>query len=87
MTGALEILLTTISNNLNHTVKRLTAWGSLIMIPTLIASIYGMNFHDTASPFNMPELQWKYGYFFALGLMIVSAVALYYYFKRKGWLH
>jgi magnesium transporter len=86
LTGALEIYLTTISNNLNHTVKRLTAWGSLILIPTLIASIYGMNFHDTASPFNMPELQWKYGYFFALGLMALSTILLYFYFRKKDWI-
>ncbi len=85
LTGALEIYLTTISNNLNHTVKRLTAWGSLILIPTLIASIYGMNFHDPSSPYNMPELGWKYGYFYALALMVVSVVSLYYYFKKKQW--
>src|SRR3989338_2491923 len=86
LTGALEIYLTTISNNFNHTVKRLTAWGSLILIPTLIASIYGMNFHDTASPFNMPELTWKYGYFFALGVMALSTLLLYFYFRKKDWI-
>jgi magnesium transporter len=48
--------------------------------PTLVASIYGMNFAF------MPELQWKMGYPFALFLMIVSAILPFYYFKRKGWL-
>ncbi|MBI3033392.1 magnesium/cobalt transporter CorA [Candidatus Woesearchaeota archaeon] len=86
LTTAMELYLTNISNNLNNTVKRLTGWGGLILIPTLIASIYGMNFHDTASKYNMPELQWKFGYFFALGLIIGSIILLYYYFKKKDWL-
>lgn len=86
LTNAMEIYLTNISNTLNNTVKRLTGWGGLVLIPTLIASIYGMNFHDTASKYNMPELQWKFGYFFALGLIIGSIILLYYYFKKKDWL-
>ena len=48
--------------------------------PTLVASIYGMNFAF------MPELQWQAGYPFALGLMVLSAVLPYLYFKRRGWL-
>jgi magnesium transporter len=48
--------------------------------PTLIASIYGMNFR------NLPELSWELGYPMALGLMVVSAVLPFVYFKRKGWL-
>ncbi len=86
LTTAMELYLTNISNTLNNTVKRLTGWGGLILIPTLIASIYGMNFHDTASKYNMPELQWKFGYFFALGLIVGSIILLYYYFKKKDWL-
>ncbi|MFH1133586.1 MAG: magnesium/cobalt transporter CorA [Nanoarchaeota archaeon] len=85
LTDIIEIYLTAIDTNLNDIVKRLSAWGSLILIPTLIASIYGMNFnHDW--PLNMPELNWQYGYFFALGLMIASATALFIYFKRKRWI-
>jgi len=82
LTGSLEIYLTSVSNNLNAIVKKLTAYGSLILVPTLIASIYGMNFHDN-SPFNMPELYWKYGYFFALGVMALSAIMLFLYSKKK----
>lgn len=48
--------------------------------PTLVASIYGMNFHV------MPELNWKWGYPIAILLMLISGVAPYVYFKRKGWL-
>jgi magnesium transporter len=48
--------------------------------PTLIASIYGMNFR------HMPELDWWFGYPLALGVMVLAAVLPYLYFKRKGWL-
>ncbi len=48
--------------------------------PTLVASIYGMNFEI------MPELKWQFGYPLALGLMILSAIMPYLYFKRRGWL-
>ena len=52
----------------------------LFLPPTLVGTIYGMNFEA------MPELTWASGYPFALGLMIASAVLPYYWFKRKGWL-
>jgi magnesium transporter len=61
-------------------VKRLTSWGAIIAVPTLIASIYGMNFHV------MPELHWWFGYPFALTLMLSICGFLYYRFKRAGWL-
>jgi magnesium transporter len=48
--------------------------------PTLVASIYGMNFH------HMPELDWPYGYPLALVIMVCSAVLPFVYFKRRGWL-
>jgi magnesium transporter len=48
--------------------------------PTLIASIYGMNFHF------MPELDWPSGYFVSLILMVISAVVPYLWFKKRGWL-
>ncbi|MFO7710329.1 MAG: magnesium/cobalt transporter CorA [Candidatus Woesearchaeota archaeon] len=80
LTGAMDMYLTSVSNNLNIIIKKMTAMGSFILIPTLISGIYGMNFHY------LPELQWKYGYFFSLGLMALSVVALYFYFKKKEWL-
>jgi magnesium transporter len=48
--------------------------------PTLVASIYGMNFD------HMPELHWNLGYPWAIGLMIMSAILPFFYFKQKGWL-
>ena len=85
LTGTLDIYLSSISNNLNQVVKTLTVMTSFILMPTLIAGIYGMNF-DTSSQFNMPEILWKYGYFFAIGLMVLSVLLMYLFFRRKGWI-
>jgi magnesium transporter len=64
----------------NKVIKIFTVATVVFMPPTLIASVYGMNFDL------MPELKWMLGYPFALGLMAVSSGATLYYFKRKGWL-
>ena len=63
----------------NNIIKVFTIVATLLMPPTVIGSIYGMNFE------RLPELHWKYGYPFALGLMVLSAAVPYWYFKRKGW--
>lgn len=60
--------------------RQLAAWAAIIAVPTAIAGIYGMNFRF------MPELQWRFGYPFAVGLMLVSCLILYVRFKRSGWL-
>ncbi|MBN1544909.1 magnesium/cobalt transporter CorA [Candidatus Woesearchaeota archaeon] len=80
LTGVIDIYMTSISNNLNQTIKRLTVVASYVMIPTLIASIYGMNFRF------MPEIHWKWGYPFSLGMMIISIAGMYYYFKKTNML-
>jgi magnesium transporter len=72
--------LTQVSNGLSQVMKTLTALTLMLIVPTLIAGIYGMNFES------MPELAWPFGYPFALGLMAASAAALFLVFKRKGWL-
>ncbi len=64
----------------NQIIKLFSVAAVMLMPPTLIASIYGMNFK------HMPELSWLFGYPFALGLMVLSALAFYTYFRRKGWL-
>jgi magnesium transporter len=90
LTGALEIHASTISNQMNDIIKKMTVIGSFVLIPTMIASIYGMNFGQVmaseSGPWNMPELAWVYGYPFALGLMGASCLALYIYFKKNKWL-
>lgn len=68
------------ANRMNEVMKKMTSWGAILIVATLVAGIYGMNFK------NMPELSWHYGYFFALGTMLVTTGGLYLYFKRKSWL-
>ena len=60
--------------------RRLAAWAAILAVPTAIAGIYGMNFN------NMPELSWRYGYFFVLGLIAVICGVLFWRFKKAGWL-
>ena len=78
LSSMMEIYLASTSNQLNATMKRLTAWGTIFIVITAIAGIYGMNFKF------MPELEWRYGYFAILALMMVISLGLYFYFKRKG---
>lgn len=80
LTTILEAHLSQVSNRLNQVMKQLTSWAAIILVPTLIAGIYGMNFRQ------MPELFWRFGYAWALGLMAVSAGALYLLFKRRDWI-
>jgi magnesium transporter len=64
----------------NEQVKRISSWAAILFAPTLIASVYGMNFT------HMPELDWPLGYPFAVVLMFLLGLALYLVFKRRGWL-
>jgi magnesium transporter len=80
LTAALESQLAQVSNRLNVVMKQLSAWAGIILVPTLIAGIYGMNFRY------MPELSWRVGYPLALGLMAGSALLLYRAFRKRAWL-
>ena len=71
--------LTEASYAQNEEVKRISAWAAIIFAPTLIGTIYGMNF-------DMPELRWAYGYLFAIFLMAVVSVGLWLVFRKRGWL-
>jgi len=62
-----------------------TIFAAIFIPLTFIAGIYGMNFNTSVSPLNMPELNWAYGYPFALGLMVAIGIGLLYFFKRKKW--
>ncbi|CAM3362608.1 magnesium and cobalt transport protein CorA [Nocardioides dubius] len=64
----------------NEEVKLISAWAAILFAPTLIGTIYGMNFDD------MPELHWRYGYGFALALMGAVCGGLFLVFRRRGWL-
>jgi magnesium transporter len=70
-----------ININQNKVIKIFSVASVAMLPPTLIASIYGMNFKV------MPELDWTYGYPFALGLMVLTVIAPFWYFRKKGWLH
>ena len=80
ITFLLDATLGLISVEQNEVIRVLTVASTFFFPPTLIASIYGMNFHF------MPELSWLFGYPLAIGVMILSALAAYIYFKRRGWL-
>jgi magnesium transporter len=64
----------------NEDMRKISAWVAIAAVGTLVAGIYGMNFR------HMPELSWRYGYGYALTLMIVSSAVLYWRFKKSGWL-
>jgi magnesium transporter len=80
LSSAVNAHLSIASHEMNQIMKKLTSWAAIILAPTLIAGIYGMNFR------HMPELNWAFGYPFALGLMLLAAGTLYVLFKRRDWL-
>jgi magnesium transporter len=86
VSGLLDIYLSSVSNRMNEVMKVLTIIATIFIPLSFVASVYGMNFDREASPFNMPELGWRYGYPFALGLMASIATGLLVYFRRRGWL-
>jgi magnesium transporter len=78
--AALDANLWVVSNKVAEVARALGAYAAIFAVITMIAGIYGMNFR------NIPELGWRYGYAWALGLMLVSGVGLWLFFKRKKWL-
>lgn len=83
--GLLEVYLSSASNRLNEVMKVLTIISTIFIPLNFIAGVYGMNFDRHASPLNMPELGWYFGYPTVLAVMGVTGVGLLLYFKRKGW--
>jgi magnesium transporter len=82
----MEVYPSSISNRTNEIMKVLTIISAILLPLKLIAGIYGMNFNTGESPWNMPELQWRLGYPFALGLMVLVALIFLFFFRIKGWL-
>jgi magnesium transporter len=80
LSSALDAFLSIQSNQLNQVLKVLTITSIVLMSDALIAGIYGMNFDF------MPELRWRFGYAWALGLMLFVSVGLVLFFKRRKWL-
>lgn len=81
----LDTYLSSVSQRMNDVMKVLTVFATIFLPLTFITGLYGMNF-DTASPWNMPELHWRFGYFYALGIMILAVLGMLAYFRRKRWL-
>ena len=84
--GMMDVYLSSVSNRMNEVMKVLTIIATIFIPLSFIASLYGMNFNTEASRWNMPELGWRYGYLFALGVMALMAGGMLLYFRRKGWL-
>jgi len=80
LTSVLQANLAVISVRQNDVVKQISGWAAIITVPTLISSIYGMNFD------HMPELHWRVGYPLALTTMAVAGVVLHRILRRAGWL-
>lgn len=76
----LNAYLSISANKLNYTVRIMAAWSIILMAMAWLAGIYGMNFDI------MPELNWRYGYVWALGLMVTVGGGLLFFFRRRGWL-
>ncbi len=78
--GLMDMYMTTISNKMNEVMKVLTIMASIFIPLTFMAGIYGMNFE------HMPELHFRYGYYYLWGVMILVFIGMLWYFKRKKWL-
>ncbi len=85
-TSLLNTFLAYEGHKTNEIIKLLTLVSSVFIPLNFIASIYGMNFDPAHSPLNMPELDWYYGYPFALSLMLVVALGMISLFRRRGWI-
>lgn len=79
LTTAMQVNLALVANNQNDVVKRLAGWGAILAIPTVIFSLYGMNFQW------MPELKWRAGYPLAVGATLLGCIFVYRRLRRAGW--
>ena len=80
VTTAIQVSLATITIGESEVTKRLAAYAALVAVPTMIAGVYGMNFE------HMPELKWELGYPFSIWVMVLVDVALFWKFRKAGWL-
>ncbi|MCE7056319.1 magnesium/cobalt transporter CorA [Algoriphagus sp. AGSA1] len=78
--GVLDLYMNSLSNRMNNIMKVLTIISTIFIPLSFVAGVYGMNFD------NMPELHWKYGYFYVLGGMGLVIIGMLYFFKRKNWI-
>jgi magnesium transporter len=84
--GLMDLYLSSVSNRMNEVMKVLTVIATIFIPLTFIAGIYGMNFNPDVSPFNMPELNWRYGYLALWFTMLGIGGVMLLFFRRLGWL-
>ncbi|QLE57775.1 magnesium/cobalt transporter CorA [Nostoc sp. TCL26-01] len=84
--GLMDVYLSAVSNKMNEVMKLLTVVSAIFIPLTFIVGIYGMNFNTEKSPYNMPELNWYWGYPLCIALMGAIASGLLYFFWKRGWL-
>ena len=80
----MDLFLSGTNHRMNEVMKVLTVISTIFIPLTFIVGVYGMNF-DESSPYNMPELGWKYGYFIIWGVMLAILIGMVIYFRRKKW--
>ncbi len=80
LSTAFDAHLARIGVEQNEDMRKISAWVAIAAVGTLVAGVYGMNFAY------IPETRWHYGYFYALGLMVLASLVLYRFFKKSGWL-
>jgi len=85
--GLQDLYLTELGQRTNDIMRVLTLFSSLFLPMTFIAGVYGMNFNTQSSPYNLPELNWYYGYPFSLALMGLTGILLMALFWFRGWFH
>ena len=81
----MDVYLSSVGNRMNEVMKLLTVISTIFIPLTFIAGVYGMNFNPNTSPWNMPELTWRWGYPLCWAIMLAIAAALVYFFWRRGW--
>ena len=84
--GLMDVYLSAVSNKMNEIMKVLTVVSTIFIPLTFVAGIYGMNFNTEKSPYNMPELNWYFGYPLCWAVMLAIAFSLLFFFWRRGWL-
>jgi magnesium transporter len=80
LSNAVDAHLAITSNRISDSMKRMTSWGAILLGSTLVTGIYGMNFR------NVPELDWRFGFAWAIGLMLAITAVGYRYFRSRRWL-
>jgi magnesium transporter len=81
----MDVYVSSVGNRMNELMKQLTLISSIFIPLTFIVGVYGMNFNPDASPWNMPELNWYWGYPLCWAVMLLTSAGLLFYFWKRGW--